>query len=481
MSTGVLTSSTRRGDAGRPDLVRLPAVVFVIGYCGLLFLVPSQLIIRQLGAPGTPANLWALAALTWWVCATVGGMNPGRQLSPIRVAVLVLVIAVLASYVASSASGWTSPADVRQTTDELWTLVPGPVPDLNEKMTLAANRGLLALFGWVGIALLTTDGLRSWRDLHLLITWMVWLGAIVAAIGVVQFFTTVNIADWFIIPGLSANSEFGTVATRSILRRVSGTAVHPIEFGVVLAALFPLALHRTIFNSRAARAWVPTVIIGVAIPMSVSRSAILAMGVTLVVLFLGWPNRWRVRALFIAPAAAVALRLLIPGLLGTIQSLFLNLFNDPSISGRTDDYAVIFRIYGEHEVLGRGLFTFVPRYYRILDNQFLMLLLELGLIGALCALLVFVVGFYCARAARRYTADPANRNLALALSASIAGIVLSYATFDAWSFPMAAGTTFLLIGAAGAAWQVAVREREDHRSRPRSRDGASEGKAADRG
>ena len=100
----------------------------------------------------------------------------------------------------------------------------------------------------------------------------------------------------------------------------------------------------------------------------------------------------------------------------------------------------------------------MPRYYRILDNQFLMSLVELGFIGLLAVVFFFVVGFFAARGARRRAREARNRHLALVLSGAIAGIVVSYATFDAWGFPMAAGITFVLIGMAGAAWQVADRE-----------------------
>jgi len=225
-----------------------------------------------------------------------------------------------------------------------------------------------------------------------------------------------------------------------------------------MAAIFPLALHRTIQEWRVKRTWIPTLLIGLAIPLSVSRSAILVTGVVLLVLLSGWPAAWRRRALVIAPVVIVAMRAAVPGLVGTIVSLFTNFFNDPSITGRTDDYTVVLSLYADHPWFGRGLFTFVPRYYRILDNQFLMSLVELGLIGLIAVISFFVVGFFSARGARRRTSDPGRRNLALSLSASIAGVVLSYATFDAWGFPMAAGLTFLLVGMAGAAWQIADRE-----------------------
>ena len=115
----------------------------------------------------------------------------------------------------------------------------------------------------------------------------------------------------------------------------------------------------------------------------------------------------------------------------------------------------MFQLYSSHPWLGRGLFTFVPRYYRILDNQAIMWLLELGAIGTAVVVTFIAVGFFSARGARLRALDERSRLLALALSAGVAGVILSYVTFDAWGFPMAAGLTFLLLGMSGAAWTIA--------------------------
>jgi len=230
----------------------------------------------------------------------------------------------------------------------------------------------------------------------------------------------------------------------------------------VLGALLPLALHYALHRRRSYAAWIPTVLIFIGCAMSVSRSAVLVAGLAGLVLLLGWPPAWRWRALLVAPVAVVALRLFVPGLVGTMLSLFTNLFNDNSVTGRTDDYGTVLHLYTDHVWFGRGLFTFIPRYYRILDNQYLLLLLELGLVGLLAGLTVYVAGFLAARTAFLHASAARDRNLGLTLSASIAGLGLSLVTYDAWSFSMATGCTFLLVGMAGAAWRLA---RADRRSR----------------
>ena len=288
-----------------------------------------------------------------------------------------------------------------------------------------------------------------------MVRWLTTIAAFVAALGIVQYFTGLSIAGWYRIPGLVANYHFGAVDSRSVVR-VYSTANHPIEFGVVMAGVFPLALHRTISSPRSKLAWLATVTLAIAIPISVSRSAVVVVVVALAVLFLSWPSQWRRRFLGVLPVALAALRLALPGVLGTITSLFTNLGNDPSVSGRTDDYKIVLRVYSENPLFGRGLFTFVPRYYRILDNQLLMTLLELGAVGSAAVVILAIVAFACARGTRRRAGhDPEHAHLGLAISAAIAGVVSSYATFDVWGFPMTAGLTFILFGLAGAAWQIA--------------------------
>lgn len=439
-------------------------MAIVIAYAVLLLCIPSQLIFAPLGAPGTPANMVGLAGLLWWACATIGGQNPVRGLTPTRVIVLLLTCAVLAAYVNGMVKGWYAPPNMRSDTDELWTLVTPTVDETATAMISAADRGLLSFAGWMGIVLVTAEGLRSWRDLDLLVEWLCWLGCFVAGLGLVQFFTGFDIAALFQIPGLTANAAFGEVVSRSVLNRVSATAVHPIEFGVVMGSLFPLALHRALMRWGTRLATLPAVLIGVAAFVSVSRSAVLVVGAGFIVLLLGWPARWRWNALMLAPVAIVGLRLAIPGLVGTLMSLFSNIQGDPSVKGRTSDYGVVMGLYEQHAVLGRGLFTFVPRYYRILDNQYLMLLVELGIVGLVAGILFFVVSVASARRAAKHALRPQSRHLGLATSASVVGMALSYATFDAWGFPMAAGTTFLLAGICGALWRLTSEEERRVRS-----------------
>lgn len=431
-----------------------PAVSFVIVYCVLLLVVPARLVVGPLGAAGTPANIAGLGALVWWLLATLRGQTGRSRWTPIHLAAGLLTLAILASYANGMARGWWAPPSVRESTAQIWTLVPIQPGQVATTMKSSADRQLLTMGGRLGILLLAVDGLRDRVDLERLVRWAVWLGTFVASLGIIQFFTGLDIAGFFRIPGLRANAAFGEVDARSMFNRPASTATHPIEFGVVLAALLPLALHYAMHRPGRKSAKIPAVVIPLAAAMSVSRSAIVVAAVALLVLLLGWSPQRRRRALIILPFAIAGTRLLVPGLVGTIYSLFAHVSDDPSVAGRTGDYAAADWIISMHPWLGRGLGTFVPAYYRVLDDQALVFVIELGFVGAACALLFHVISFASARRAFRFGRDPRERNLGLSLSASIAGLAISSFTFDSWGFAMVGGITFLVVGMAGAMWRL---------------------------
>lgn len=451
----------RRRPALPPHSADAPnaAVGFLVVYLLLLLLIPAQLVYRPLGAPGTPANLWAIGGLVWWVCVTVGGLNRHGRVTPTRVSAGLLAVAVLAAYANGMRSGWYAPLTNRQPTDEFWTLLPQPLHQVSSSIITAADRGLLSMAGWLGIVLIAAEGIRHWRELESILAVMTGLGAVVAAIGIVQFFTGVDVVGYIQIPGLSLNNDLGGVIDRSALNRVSSTAVHPIEFGVAMACLAPLALHQTIYRWGRPGALLPTTLILVGAFLSVSRSAVLALLVIGLIVFVGWPARWRLRAVLVAPLAVVGLRVAIPGLVGTLLALFTNFANDPSVRGRTSDYSVVLGVFTEHVWFGRGMFTFLPRSYRIIDNQWLGILVELGVIGLAAVVVFLLTAFFAARSVFHTAATQRARHAGLVLSGAIAGAAVSMVTYDAWGYRLHSGISFLVIGLAGAAWRLSREDR----------------------
>jgi O-antigen ligase len=411
---------------------RIDAAWMVFVYVCALMFIPANLTVAALGSVGTPALLFGLLALVWWIGAQMSRsfatLSPAQ---PVRLAALGFSLAVVASYVAAA---------VR----------PIETLELN-----AADRGLLLTASWLGIVLLTADGVTTVKRLEEALRLLVLAGGIVALLGIVQFYTSSAIVDAIQIPGLSVHKQIVSIFDRGGFNRVSGTATSPIEFGVVLSMLLPLALHFAFTDThrKAILRWAPVATIAFAIPIAISRSALLGVAVGLIILIPTWPAvRRRISYLVILAMVAVVY-VAIPGMLGTLIKLFTDISSDTSAESRTGSYALVWDFFTRSPLFGRGISTFLPEY-RILDNQYLLLLIEVGIVGVIALVVYLVTAVVAAQSSRRRSTDPIVRSLGQSLTAAVVAGALSFATFDAFSFPQVSDLLFLCIGFIGALWNI---------------------------
>jgi polysaccharide biosynthesis protein PslJ len=402
-------------------------------YVILLVLIPPTHIIEPLGAVGTPATVVALVALMLW---TVGVLAPGtylcRTVVPVRLVLGVLVATTLLSYAV---------AHVHYV----------PAVEL-----LASDRALIQLFAWGGVALLAAEGLRDREELYRVLRVFVAAVAVMSLIGLFQFRFGIDFAAHVNrIPGLHQNADLVSIQDRSGFRRPAGTATHPIEFGCVIGLTLPLALHLARFDlgRSAVRRWFPVTAIVIGIPVAVSRSAVLAALVAAIVTFIGLEPKLRPRALVVAAAFIVVTYATTPGLLGTLGGLFVNADDDSSISYRTNDYAIVGEFIQQSPWFGRGPGTFVAGPYIVLDNQYLLTSIEIGLVGLVVVIGYLLAAAFLGRGARHATKDPAARDLGQALAAASLASAVAAITFDAFSFLMFAGAVPLCLGVAGGLWK----------------------------
>lgn len=313
-------------------------------------------------------------------------------------------------------------------------------------------RALLFTFAATGAAGYLLWAVRTRRELDIVAGVLVGAATFSALLAVYQFYRPLDVAALVRPPGFVLNADVNT-GERSDFVRVIGTAGHPIELGVILGALVPLAWHFASYAaSRYARrvAAAAALVMLIAIPMAVARSGILTLAVAALVYSAVWTWRQRANALILAVVGALAFRSVVPGLLGTLRNLFLNTEQDTSIEARRDDYAYVTELFQQDPILGRGLGTFRPDQYIFLDNQWLLTLVEGGLVGVAALAALFLGGATLARGAYHRTSDPRTRSLAQALAGGILALGVSGLTFDLLSFPQAALLSFLLVAMAGA-------------------------------
>jgi polysaccharide biosynthesis protein PslJ len=420
--------------ADRHDRRQIPdAVGFLTGYVIVLVAVPSRLVFAPLGSAGTPAQLIGIGFAVWWACmwlATRGSWH--RLRSPVVIAMATFVGTILISYLAAASRPIES--------DEL----------------SSADVGVLSVVAWLGVLLVASDHVRSRERLNTLLRRVSVAGGALATLGVLQFVTGQPFTNYIVIPGLTENNALTSVLGRDGLTRPAGTALHPIEFGAVLTMVLPLALHFALTDTHRAewRRWYPVAAICLAVPISLSRSALVSSLVVLCVLLPTWPKTMRRRAYLVLVGLLGFLYVFVPGLLGTLTGLFTGIVNDTSAESRTDSYGLAGQFISHSPLVGRGFFTFLPSY-RILDNQYLLLLIETGVLGATALLVLFITGIASAIRARQRLNDPVDRQLAQVLMASVASVSVSFALFDAFSFPMVPSLVFLLLGCTAALVRMA--------------------------
>ncbi len=419
-------------DVGAGRTERGAAVTTLTLYLFLLMAIPQDLVFSPLGAAGSPSTMFALLVfviyLGMWLRPS-SFLDRARQ--PIRLIGVLFTCVMVATYASANRH---------------------LLPVLQKN---SADRGLIFLFGWLGIQLLAADGIESVKALRILLRRQVFGAVAVALLGIAEFFSGIDATNYIKLPGLAAQTPVTDLLVRGGLSRIASTTSQPIEFGAVVVMTIPFALHQARFSSPEKRVvrWLQAGVLIIAAPLSVSRSAILALVVVTIVLLPTWPKKERRRAYMFAAAGLALFLVLVPSLFSTLLNLVVNIGSDPSAQSRTKAIARSWAYVSQHPWLGHGFSTFSPLTYFFVDDQYLMTLIETGFVGLLALIMLFVGGWAVARQARRISVDAEDRHLAQCLAASVAAAAVSFSDYDAFSFPMASGLSFMVMGCCGAYWR----------------------------
>ncbi|RBY78013.1 hypothetical protein DQ239_09960 [Blastococcus sp. TF02-09] len=426
---------TSAGPAGRPTGVdeagRAATGTPVLIGCYLVALVciPSVYVVGPLGAVGSPAGIVSCLMFGVWAVSRFLGPPTGARGGAVHRLLLVFAVAFALAAVAAALR---------------------PMAAIEYASAL---RGIVIVCGWLGVALVVAEGLRSRAQLYAVVRLIVGLATFLALLGFFQFTTGFDIVNNLRIPGLTLNSTAVTVYERAGFARVNATTMHAIEFATVLAMALPVAVSEAM-RRRTPVSVAQALLIAGALPLTVSRSGMLGLAIGLAFTFLVADRRLRLVLLGLLPVGAAAFVAVTPGLLGTIRDLFLAGESDTSISARTDDYPAALSYFQQAPWLGRGPFTFLPSIYRTLDNQYVGTLVEGGLIGLVAVIALVVAPVVIGVRLARRLPSPEDRRLCAGLAASFAVAMVLWLTFDAFSFPTAMGLFFLLLGVLGAAARV---------------------------
>jgi O-antigen ligase len=413
---------------------RLDVVWFLTCWLVLLYGLTARLILPGFGAIGQPATVIALMAGLWWIVGRfLPAMELDQRLQPIRIALLVHAGYLIASYGV------------------------GALRPLTSLERTGSTRAQIVLFALTGVGLLVADGIPDIERLRTLLRRLVTFAAAMAALALLQ--TVTGQTHHLVPPGLEWSTLTETaVGTRQGILRPLGTALHPIEFAVVTASLLPLALHFALHprsKNDQRRAIVETGLLVLAIPASLSRSAVVCLIAAMGVLSLGWSWRRRFNALFVTLLGLPVVAALVPGVLPVMVELFTGADSDPSVQARIDRVPAIMAYITQRPWFGWGHGTYSVEEYLLIDNQLWVTTISSGIVGLLITILLLVVGCVVGLlVSHRPRATEEWGHMGRAIAAGIAAFAASTLTFTAFSYRILTFTLFLLIGCAGALWRL---------------------------
>ena len=334
---------------------------------------------------------------------------------------------------------------------------------------------LRAVSTWIGFIMLmylAAGAIKSRRHLDRTLMLLVGSCAIVAVTAVLEARTGRNYFDglerFFPIldfdPGnVVAPSERGGEV------RAYASSQHAIPLGAMLVMMLPLALY--LYKRTDRRIWaVAGLVLVMGALSTASRTAVVMLLVIGLVYF--WLKRdATVRFLPLLPVALVVIQVAMPGTLGGFKAIFFpenglvaeEMAGEGTGTGRLADVGPSLDEWGRQPFFGQGFGTRLTSQFdrlqnaRILDDQWLSSLLEVGMIGVAALLWMLVRAI---RRLKRFAKhDDSDYGWLLAgFAASIYAFAIGMLTYDAFSFIQVTFVLFLLLGLSAAALSLRGRD-----------------------
>jgi hypothetical protein len=239
---------------------------------------------------------------------------------------------------------------------------------------------------------------------------------------------------------------------------VTGPTAHGLAIATMLAIALPFAVAAGLAAKRGRTKLLyllATAIILTGAVATIRKSAAVVPVAALLTVFAFRP-RELIRLTPVVLVLLVFMQGMAPGAGGQIKSQFSSITERQSTKGRTADYDAIAPDLMAHQALGRGWGTYDYEVYRLLDNEYLQVLISTGLVG-LAAYLAMIFGVVLVAARPIRSRDPLRGPPALGAAAAAVAFGVATALFDVIAFPQAP-YLFFFVGALAVV--AASREHE---------------------
>lgn len=234
---------------------------------------------------------------------------------------------------------------------------------------------------------------------------------------------------------------------------ILGPTIHPLAATQLLAMAVPFAIAGGLYTSTKRRRvlyLVATMVLLAGVFATQRKTGPMVLGAGLLTFLI-----YRPRQMFRLAPVGLLLLLAMPAVAPSALGSLRDQLNPSQATGtlssrdRVSDYDAIEPEILNHPALGRGWQTYDPERYRVLDNEYLAILIGNGWIGLAAFVLMLIAALaVCTRAIR--TNDPARAPPALAAASVVAMMAVGSATFDTIAFPVVPYAFCLFIGLAAA-------------------------------
>jgi hypothetical protein len=232
-------------------------------------------------------------------------------------------------------------------------------------------------------------------------------------------------------------------------KTVYGPMGHPLELALTLGLALPFALVRLLDASeRAARIGYGLLAgaILAGIFSTERKTGMIGAGVAIVVLvaYRRPPLRQLVA---MGIGLLLMLHLLAPGAAGSLKQQFQpdRVTATNSTQHRENDYTAVLPDILTHPALGRGFGSYDSLKYRVIDNEYLSLLIAVGAVGTAAYLLMMFLGGAAAHRVARRRDDPLAP-MAQAAVGAIASFAVASVLFDVLAFAHVSYVFFFVLG-----------------------------------
>jgi hypothetical protein len=400
------------------------------GFLVMIFIIPFGAVELPLPLPGDGVlDRPIILALTFvWLCGLIAGrgaMRPNVKLSRIHVAIIVFFVICLLSAAIN--------ANTLSQIGLLGTAV--------KKLIVLANYLMLFL---VAASSVRAREVPRFASLIAVLSGLTALGTVIES----RF-------DYNVFFDLSSHLFPGMVAIPGDLHgldeigraTIYGPTSQPLELATLLALSTPFAILGLLDSPKGKkRVWYGILLaLLLAADLSTGRkSGVLVPAVGLFAILAYRPHSLK-RLVPVGTFLIFVVNVLAPGMLWSLYFQLTHVGAVKSTQARSADYDAVWSDVTGHLLLGRGFKSFDPHVYRILDNEYLGLLIGVGLLGVMAYLGIFAMIVSAAHATIR-GADPIRSRYALAGAAVAVSTAFASFLFDLLSFPHVPYLVFLIGG-----------------------------------